>query len=171
MITQDELKRLFTYHPDTGEFVRNIGRKGVAAGSIAGSNSHYGYIHISVNHKMYKAHRLAFLYMTGVWPKDEVDHLDGDRANNSWANLVAKSRKENACNCARRKDNISGVTGVGFHKMRNQWRARIKSLHIGWYETKEEAIKAREEHLLQKDFTERHGKEFSTFKNTNKVAQ
>lgn len=167
MITQERLKELFTYNPTNGLFFRNVGRGGKDAGSIAGTtNSYYGYVSICIDRKHYKAHRLAFLYMTGKMPTEEVDHRDGDRQNNVWTNLKGSNRSENASNCALRSDNESGVVGVGFHKKRKQWRARIKGQHIGWFTTKEEAALAREQHFLAKTFSYRHGKELSMFNNS-----
>lgn len=170
MITQERLKELLEYHPDSGDFVRKIGRKGVAAGSIAGTtNSYFGYIAIYIDGKSYKAHRLAFLYMEGRIPTEEVDHINGDRTDNSWDNLKEVSRKENAHNCAMRKDNTSGIVGIGFHTKRNQWRARIGLEHIGWFSTKEEAIVARQSHPLNKNFSDRHGKDVAQFNNSYKA--
>lgn len=74
MVTQDRLKELFTYDPDTGLFTRTIGRKGVAAGSIAGTVLLNGYIKISIDHKQYLAHRLAWIYVNGYAP-DSIDHI------------------------------------------------------------------------------------------------
>lgn len=170
MVTQDRLKELFTYYAQTGEFVRNVGRKGVAKGSVAGTtNQHFGYIQINIDGKTYKAHRLAYLYMLGKWPEEEVDHIDGDRVNNRWANLRDVTRGENARNLARRSDNTSGQVGVGFHTKRNQWRARILGQHIGWFSTKADAVEARLTHPLNSTFSERHGKELSNFNNSYSV--
>lgn len=170
MVTQERLKELYTYDPIGGTFRRNFGRQGVEKGSLAGSmNHHFGYVNIFVDDKGYKAHRLAFMYMTGEWPPEEVDHLDGDRSNNAWENLKLCSRSENARNMAKRKDNTSGHVGIGFHKKRNQWRARIMGEHLGWFPTMEEAIKARQEHPSNILFSERHGKGSSEFNNSYKA--
>lgn len=169
-VTQERLKELLKYDPITGIFTRNFSRGGFRKGTVAGStNQYYGYIHISLDKRMYKAHRLAFLYMEGRWPDGEVDHLNGDRAYNAWDNLKESSSKENSRNCARRSDNTSGVAGVGFHKRRKQWRARMGTKHLGWYPSKELAIAARiaaQEGL----YSDRHGKEYSEF-NSNFYAE
>lgn len=85
MLTQSELKNKLTYNPETGLF----GRKNKIAGSLRPN----GYIQIGINKKLFRAHRLAFLYMTGEWPKSDVDHIDMDRKNNKWANLREADRK------------------------------------------------------------------------------
>lgn len=166
MLTRDRLAEVLTYDKDTGYFTRNYGSGGKAKGSVAGSTaSHYGYVHICIDRKMYKAHRLAFLWMTGDFPVGEVDHLDGDRANNSWGNLREVTRSENSRNCCLRSDNNSGEVGVGYHKKRGQWRARIGHKHIGWFRSKEEAVLARAQHPDSSEYSPRHGKVGETYNN------
>ena len=82
MITQSKLKQLAKYDPDTGEFVALVDRGKIKCGQRMGCKNRLGYIQIGILWKRYKAHGLAFLYMTGKYP-DEVDHIDGDPSNNS----------------------------------------------------------------------------------------
>ena len=108
-ITQAELKRLLTYDPETGIFKWNVYRSDNArAGDIAGAMEKTGYVDISVNAKRYKAHRLAFLYMTGSWPKNQIDHKNKVRNDNKWLNLREASASENAQN---RSVSIRSSTG------------------------------------------------------------
>ena len=81
MITQARLKELLTYDPETGYFTRNVNVKGANAGERAGTITAKGYIAIGIDRKHYLAHRLAFLYMTGEWPKELVDHKDTIKIN------------------------------------------------------------------------------------------
>lgn len=167
MITQGRLKELLCYIPETGDFIRNKSCGGFPEGTVAGSaSSYYGYIHISVDSKIYKAHRLAFLYMEGRFPDEEVDHLNGVRSDNSWANLREVTRGENAKNCSRRSDNTSGYPGVGFHKRRKQWRARVGATHLGWYPTKALAIEARKRASDEGGYSERHGEDGLAYNNS-----
>lgn len=169
-LTEERLKEVLLYDPDSGEFFRNKGRGGFKAGTVAGSrNQFYGYVHISVDRKMYKAHRLAFLYMGDpLTSEEEVDHLNGDRSDNRWENLRKSCRSKNSRNCSLRSDNNSGYVGVGFHKKRGQWRARVGHKHIGWFSCKEDAIAARRDHPDNYEYSERHGLRGKAYNNSFK---
>src|SRR5882757_9467364 len=93
----DYLLRVLEYNPDTGIFINRIrrGPNGDPAGSEAGHSDKDGYIIIHLCKKKYKAHRLAWFYMTGTWPAQEIDHKDGRPAHNAWLNLRESTRVEN----------------------------------------------------------------------------
>jgi hypothetical protein len=146
-LTQMQLKDVLSYAPDTGVFTwvaPNSTR--VRKGSVAGYLMPTGYIRIRINGETYLAHRLAHLYMTGVLPSGEIDHADGVRDNNKWLNLRPCIHAENHQNRKPRK-NSSGITGVGWHKLRQKWRATLtvygKHIHAGLFDTIEEAVEAR----------------------------
>lgn len=145
MITQDELKRELRYNPETGTFTRLVSRKGVRAGSeIFGAINSSGYAFIGIRGKLYRAHRLAFLYMTGEFPADNIDHLNGVRSDNRWENLRSVTQAENTRNSSISKKNTSGITGV--LKQGRIWYAHIsaaKKLFRFSFQTKEEAASAR----------------------------
>lgn len=149
MITQELLKSMFCYSPETGEFVRtkDTYRSVFKEGEIAGYKHSDGAIYIHINYKMYKAHRLAFLYMNGEFPESGVDHIDGNRANNKWANLRPATQAQNAQNLALRTNRGgTGYTGVTFDRGRNKYQAKIqasgKVMHLGRFETAEQAAEA-----------------------------
>lgn len=162
-LTEERLKELFTYDPETGHFVRKIK---VAArtrvGEVAGS-SHEGYIRMTVDRKSYQAHRLAYLYMTGSFPTGIVDHIDHDKSNNRWENLRIVSHQENCKNFSLNQNNTSGQTGVYWHKRDKKWIAFIYvdgiKKHIGSFKDKDDAIKAREKANINYGFHKNHGKE------------
>ena len=133
-ITCDELKKRFFYDPATGIFTR-LGGKSKYANRNSGIRMKSGYIGISADHINYAAHRLAFLYMTGEWPKNYVDHKDMDRANNKWENLRDCTQSQNLRNTGVKKNNKLGVKGIS--KNRQGYAVRI---NIGTYKTIEEAI-------------------------------
>lgn len=110
MLTQERLKELLYYHPRTGVWLWRVSRGGVSAHSEAGTLVK-GYVHIRIDGRTYKAHRLAFLYMTGIMPI-MVDHRDTDTANNSWENLRECTRSQNNCNRGPNPGSKSGVKGV-----------------------------------------------------------
>lgn len=150
MLTQIELKKVINYEPATGIFtwlIDNVNKMKV--GDVAGALHKHGYIIIGVFGKHYKAHRLAFLYMTGEWPTKFVDHKDTIRNNNQWNNLRESTRLENNNNANRRKDNTSGFKGVSWHKASNKFIARCWANgvrhNLGCFETAELASNKREE--------------------------
>lgn len=140
MITQKRLKELLHYDPITGLFtwlVANSNR--VKVGDVAGALGDHGRILIRVDGVLYKAHRLAWLYMTGKWPNPEADHEDTDASNNKWLNLREANRSQNNCNKKNRKDNTSGYKGVYQDKRRSKWMARINGKFLGYFNTSQGA--------------------------------
>ncbi|CAN0430291.1 unnamed protein product, partial [Discosporangium mesarthrocarpum] len=115
-ITIDDLKSLLRYDPETGDFIRLTTVNGFKAGSKAGAlrttpTSNTSYIMVGIKNTSYHAHRLAWFYMTGEWP-DQVDHINGDGTDNSWANLRAVDGTLNQRNIPLRKANKTGIHGV-----------------------------------------------------------
>lgn len=146
MLTQTQLKDALTYDPDTGIFRWRIDRRSpIKAGDIAGTFNAKGYRQISIG-RTYGAHRLAFLYMTGAFPPDMVDHINGDPADNRWCNLRPATNSENAMNRKVRKTNKIGITGV--YAKGDKFAAHIcikgKQMHLGAFNTIAEAKAARE---------------------------
>lgn len=148
LITQERLKSLLTYDPDTGEFrwrVTSSSRR--TAGSLAGCRDHYGYVVIRIDGKLYKAHRLAWLYCYGLWPTKNLDHISQTPDDNRITNLREVDQHENNQNRRTQKNSSSGVTGVSLHKASQRWHARIHTRDgcrsLGYYATKEEAALAR----------------------------
>jgi len=146
-LTQAELKELLHYSPDSGVFTRLVSAGGVKVGDVAGGVNGQGYICIRVKGKKHLAQRLAFLYMTGEFPKDQMDHINHIRDDNRWNNLREVTNQENCVNRSKRKDNTSGVAGVSWHKNTEKWQAEIvidgKRKHLGYYDDKFDAIYAR----------------------------
>lgn len=146
-ITQERLKEVLAYNPDTGIFKWKVNKASVARkGCAAGSLNCKGYIAICIDFKIYRAARLAFLYMKGYFPCI-VDHIDRDRSNNRWNNLREATSQINLRNKKRSKYNTSGITGVYFSKQKGKWRASISSNgrenSFGDYLKKHDAICAR----------------------------
>lgn len=148
ILTQDELKRQLHYNPETGIFTRLVSNSSrVKLGDIAGYLTKNGYIGVKVNDKQHYAHRLAFLYMDGMFPPAEVDHIDCVRDNNAWDNLRHATRSENQRNMEKPSNNTSGYRGVCFNKARAKYQARCnvdgKMVYLGLYNTPELAYEAR----------------------------
>ena len=121
---------------------------GVKKGSIArGVASHSGHLSISVDGKGYMAHRLAWLYVHGEWPKGEIDHIDSNPANNAMSNLRDGTRAQNMQNLIKpRSNNKSGYLGVRWCTQMRAWQARIgkNSVYhnLGYFSTADEASAA-----------------------------
>lgn len=145
MITQNRLRELAHYCPETGKFthLQSKGRK--KAGMSAGSLRRDGYVYVMFDGFRGMAHQFAFLYVTGEWPTQEIDHMDGNKANNAFANLRHVSRRANTENKrTAKRTSTTGLLGVVRH--RDKFVAKIvhagKRTHLGVFETPEAAHEA-----------------------------
>ena len=127
LLTQEKLKSLLTYVPETGQFFWNESGKGREESLIAGTLLATGYTHIMIEGERYVAHRLAWLYMTGFFPKEELDHIDRNKSNDAWVNLREATRSQNAMNQRTRTDNTSGHKGICWDKQKNKWKVQIST--------------------------------------------
>ena len=126
MITQRQLKRILHYNPDTGIFTNKVWRSSRSLpGQQIGTVDGKGYLHTIINQKIYRLHRLAWLYMEGKIPK-QVDHKDRNRQNNKWDNLRSATCKDNAGNSGVHSHNTSGYRGVSKNSKSGKWHAQIK---------------------------------------------
>lgn len=144
-LTAERLREALDYSPETGEFTRrkNAGRR-YKAGQVAGSKEFRGYVQIRIDKKLYWAHRLAWLHMTGAWPTHDIDHIDGDKSNNRWSNLRDVPQAVNNQNVRSPfAGNSSGYLGVNWHPTNHNWTAKIsvnnRTKYLGSYSTPEEA--------------------------------
>jgi hypothetical protein len=143
MLTQGRLKEVLEYCPESGVFrwrVRASIR--VRVGDVAGCiDNVHGYVQISVDRKLYRANRLAWLYMTGAWPAALVDHKDLDRSNNRWSNLREATKAQNGANREKQANNTSGYKNL--QRNTNGWQVVVtkhgKRHRFGTYPTLEEA--------------------------------
>lgn len=146
MLTPERLREVLNYDPAIGISTWRVKtahcvKIGARAGWIDGA-----YRRIEIDGVIYKEHRLAWLYMTGRWPEPECDHRDLDGLNNKWDNLREATTAQNCYNRGIRCDNSSGIKGVHWREDKKKWHARIgvsgKRLHLGYFETKEQAADA-----------------------------
>lgn len=144
MISQKRLKEVLSYDPETGIFIWVLKRKGVKVGEECGRLSVYGYREICIDYVLYRANRLAFLYMNGYLPKIDVDHINRIKSDNSFDNLREATRSQNMANGVIRTNNTSGIKGVVWDVTRRKWRAQIgfsnKKINLGRFENKNDAI-------------------------------
>jgi len=142
MLTQKRLKELFHYNPETGVITRKIkvrGRFG-EVGSVVGSlRKKTGYISASVDGKLYQAHRIIWLFMTGDMPTTDVDHINRDRSDNRWDNLRLATRAQNMWNCYE-------DAGATYCKATGRYASAIKvngkRIWLGRHNTEQEAKEA-----------------------------
>lgn len=159
MISHAALKKLLSYNAKTGLFRyrRRYCQKGRIGKEAGGINSCgvYLYRSIQIYKKRYLAHRLAYFYMNGEWPKALVDHRNGDTLDNRWSNLRASNKKQNGANAKLSKRNAVGYKGVSLSNAGKPYRAVIrpdgKQIYLGQFNTAEEAhaayMRAAEKHF------------------------
>lgn len=141
-MTQAYLKSVMHYDPATGLFTWLVRLARVNVGDVAGrAHPTKKAWRICIGKRDYSAHRLAWLYVHGAWPAQQIDHKNGDPQDNRIANLREATPAQNMQNLSRSKTNTSGVAGVRKHK--KGWQARICVdrivHHIGTFSTLEEA--------------------------------
>jgi len=151
MLTVERLKEAVIYDKITGIFTARIDRHKAKAGSVLGTKRPDGYIVFSLDTFVYKAHRLAWLYVYGPIPEGKViDHINGKREDNRLCNLRLVDAEGNMQNRRRESKNSSGFRGVTWEKTAKKWRVSIgykgKVYYGGLYETIEQA-KAQRLHL------------------------
>jgi hypothetical protein len=117
-----------------------------------------GYLRGRLFDTEYLTHRVAWLYMTGNWPK-EVDHINHIKSDNRWENLRNVSLLENRRNQSLQSRNTSGVTGVT--RSRSKWQAMIMTsegrVYLGRFEKKEDAVAARKQAEKEHGYHPNHG--------------
>lgn len=169
-LTQARLKELLDYDPLSGLFTRRVRTSNsIKIGDIAGCDDGKGYIRINVDGKLYKAHRLAFLWMMGHWPENDVDHRNEVKSDNRWDNIRTATRQQNNANKGKQSNNTSGYKGVTWNKATGKWQAAVtfnrKRYHLGFYDDPAyaAAVHAGASRLLFGDFN--HSINFVTINN------
>jgi hypothetical protein len=150
----EDVRRILDYDPRTGILVWrakiNIHAK-IIVGNIAGTLDPSGYIYITIRNRKYRAHRLAWFWTHGVWPKDQIDHVNGIASDNRIANLREATTAQNSHNRKNGKTNKTGYTGIRFIEKRNVYVAvsvtNGVSKYLGSFETAEAASAAYRDHL------------------------
>jgi hypothetical protein len=137
-LSLDDVLTQFNYDKETGVFTRAGSDK--PCGTLC---KKHGYIVVSVCGKQVRAHRLAWFMVAGKLPESDIDHIDGNRANNAWSNLRIATPSQNIANARLRKDTSSGYKGVTYHRATGKWLARIRVnyelIPIGYFLTPQAA--------------------------------
>jgi hypothetical protein len=144
--SQDRLKQLLSYDPETGKFIWLVTTPRAPKGAEAGVKMGMGYRLIGLDGVRYLAHRLAWFYVHGEWPVEMIDHINGIRDDNRIANLRNATARQNSINSKTSRHNTSGYRGVSFSSRKKKWHARITSEYqvhpLGYFDTKEAAYAA-----------------------------
>lgn len=150
MLTAELVRQLLDYDPATGVFIwkERSGQAGIDggfnrkyAGTIAGRSSGV-YDSIAVYGVRYYSHRLVWLYMTGEWPKEQIDHINLNKKDNRFDNLREATPTQNGANMSAHKRNSLGLKGVTLYRTGKyfaQIRANGKCIYLGYFDTAEEA--------------------------------
>lgn len=148
MLTAEELRARLHYDPESGIFTWRASTRAGWNGREAGCVNDWGYLVIRIAGRGVLAHRLAWLYMYGMWPEKQIDHINRDKLDNRIANLRDVEQTANQHNrCVARADNKSGRwLGVSFQQRSAKWVAQIqtesKRYFLGYHSTPEAAHEA-----------------------------
>ena len=155
-VTQEELKCRLNYNQGSGKFFWLVDD------SIAGYVCGTGYVSITLNGRSYRADRLAWLYVHGHMPKNQIDHINGIRSDNRIINLRDVTGAENCKNSKIASNNTSGFKGVEWIPSRNKWRALItskgKKINVGSHSCKIDAVAAVMKARREYGFHKNHGR-------------
>lgn len=151
-VTAERVREVLSYDPETGIFTRKVRlaqrhHVGDRADFVVTGGGLKGYRRVSLDSQRFLAHRLAWLYVHGEWPANEIDHRDGNPSNNRIGNLRDVTGAVNLQNMrVPRKTNSSGYLGVYKHAQNDTWVARIqkdrRTIHIGCFADPAEAHQA-----------------------------
>lgn len=145
-VTIDVLKAHFVCNFLTGELRHKHSKSGIRNSGIAGNVGPDGYRRIYCAGKTFAAHRVVWAMYYGVWPDNILDHKDGDRGDNSIANLRLADPVNNARNNCKRKNSSSRLKGACWNKSVGKWQSQIKyagkNYYLGIFETEQEAHRA-----------------------------
>lgn len=163
-LTQELLAKVLKYDDLSGHltWLGNQHSKSVVPGSRAGCViKRTGYRQVSLFGKSYAEHRLIWFIKTGKWPTGEIDHIDQNRSNNSWANLREVTKAENARNRSRRPDTKVGEHGIWYNERTGKYVAEItlngKKVYQKSFDDPDKAVEERKAKSLELGFHENHG--------------
>lgn len=159
--SHEQLRELLSYDPETGRFQWRTTARGRKLSRDAGT-IRAGYLDICIHGTNYGAHRLAWKLVHGRDPVGQIDHINGDRQDNRLCNLRDATATQQRRNSARPRTNTTGRVGVYFRRDRKKWKAQIglgnKTVNLGHFATKDEAIAARSAAERELGFHPNHGR-------------
>ena len=153
-----QLLESLTYDPEKGLIFWLSGRRAFF------SKHPKGYLMGTFKGKKYLAHRVLWLLHHKQWPKGQIDHIDGDRCNNSLSNLRDIPKADNDRNRGKNCNNSSGATGVHWDKRVKKWQVRItdskgKRRTLATLQDFEAAVQLRKTWERQEGYHKNHGRD------------
>ena len=150
MLTQARVRELFDYREDGTLVWRVATANCMKVGATAGSLNASGYFNVQIKGRVYRLHRIIFLYHHGYFPETQVDHIDRNPLNNRIENLREVSQTCNSRNSGNPCTNTSGVKGVSWHNRISKWGVQIvvaeRQRHLGYFPDFTEAVAHRLAH-------------------------
>lgn len=146
-VTPEQIREVLQYEPEIGDFrwIKPTSNR-AAIGALAGYINHLGYRYIDVYGERFSGHHLAWFYVHGEWPREQIDHINGDPGDNRISNLRESSQLQNCRNSKKKKTNTSGYKGVYWHRGAKKWVAQIwvnyERIYLGLFDSLEEAYAA-----------------------------
>lgn len=161
-LTPETVRQLFDYEAEAGNLIRKIRtnpRNNVD--DIAGCLKPDGYLSVKIKYKDYKVHRLIWLWVHNCWPKEQIDHINGDRTDNRICNLREVTNQQNQMNQQIASNNNSGFCGVYRDKRDGKWYAQIrinrKNIRLGSFDHIDDAKSVRQAANIRYGFHSNHG--------------
>ena len=140
-LTRARLLDVLDYDQEAGVFRWKVSRGTRKAGALAGNRHDDGYSYIKLDRVIYRATRLVWLWLYGRWPREHIDHKDGNTSNDRIANLREASRSQNLANAKLKKNSVTGFKGVTVRG--NKFRVSVtkngKRFHLGHFPSAIEA--------------------------------
>ena len=144
--TISEIRQAFVYDPKTGQITNRVTRGKAVAGELAGGINDAGYLVVCLKRIRIRGHHIAWALMTGELPTHEIDHKNGEQADNKWTNLRPATRLQQMHNLKTPNTNRSGFKGVSWHGRGKKWQAHIRcdgtNYYLGLFDTAERAHQA-----------------------------
>lgn len=149
IMNETNIRKFLAYDRGTGQFTWLITSGKARVGATAGTKHSKGYTTITAEGRQMLAHRLAWWFENGVWPSLQIDHINGDKADNRIANLREATSAQNHCNRGAQKNSSTGVKGVYWFKPNRMWKAQIvvqgKATVLGYFHNFDDAVRCRRE--------------------------
>lgn len=124
-ISVDEVKRLFSYDPQTGVVSRLVSRGGATLGPVGLDQKEGEYPKVTICGHCFRLHQIAWVLMTGEWADGAIDHKNRDRSDNRWRNLRLATPAQNLLNTSAHARSQTGLKGVSWHKASGKWRVQV----------------------------------------------